>query len=148
MVFPSSNRKNFFWSGLIILNDTGAHTFFDVKLKIPPDDTDTATLYTSDVPPLLIKKEDTLRVQFILENCVGITPLRCKVTETLFNGSGLDSIEEVKPGNIFTFTSSNSEWQFFRQDKITPSWLLHSISVKIPLAQIKRFFNAQMIGNV
>jgi hypothetical protein len=134
-----SADKNFFWHGVLSLNELGAHAFFDVKIKKNvPDAPNNVGLFTSDIPPLPLTGSDTLHVTFLLENNVGLNTVRYRVVESQFPGAELmRAVEEAaSPTPTITVTSENGEWQFSLQQQ---TWILRSILLYVPMAQLRKF---------
>jgi hypothetical protein len=134
-----SSDKNFFWHGVLSLNELGAHAFFDVKIKKNvPDAPNNVGLFTSDLPPLPLTGSDTFHVTFLLENNVGLNTVRYRVVESQFSGAELmRAVEEApSPSPTITVTSENGEWQFSLQQQ---TWILRSILLYVPMAQLRKF---------
>jgi hypothetical protein len=134
-----SADKNFFWHGILSLNELGAHAFFDVKIKKNvPDAPNTVGIFTSDVPPLPLTATDTFNVTFLLENNVGLNTVRYRVAEAQFPGSELMRAVEEAPGPTSTITvsSETGEWQFSLQQQ---TWILRSILLYVQMAQLRKF---------
>lgn len=134
----AASEKNFFWHGVLSLNELGAHAFFDVKIKKNvPDAPNTVGIFTSDVPPLPLTATDTLHVTFMLENNVGLNTVRYRVAEAQFTGAELmRAVEENGPQGAVTVTGESGEWQFSLQQQ---TWILRSILLYVPMAQLKKF---------
>ena len=134
-----ASDKNFFWHGILSLNELGAHAFFDVKIKKNvPDAPNMVGIYTSDIPPLPMTASDTLHVTFLLENNVGLNTVRYRVAESQFAGSELTHALEQSAGpqSSVTVTSESGEWQFSQQGQ---SWILRSIMLYVPMTQLRKF---------
>ena len=123
-----SSEKNFFWHGILSLNDLGAHAFFDVKIKKNvPDAPNMVGIMTSDIPPLPMTPNDTLHVTFLLENNVGLNTVRYRVAESSFSGTELFKVIEESPNphsSTITAAVDTGEWQFSLQGT---TWILRSI---------------------
>lgn len=129
-------RRSFFWNGVLQLNETGGHAFFDIRVRKTQDNPPQVFIYTSDVPPIPLKaKEDVLRVSFFLENNVGTTTIRYKMADSLCDGKALESRTANCNQNFISITNDTSEWHFIKQT----SWLLYYVSIKIPPDQVKKF---------
>jgi hypothetical protein len=101
--------KNFFWHGILSLNELGAHAFFDVKIKKNvPDAPNAVRIFTSDIPPLLLTASDTLHATLLLENNVGLNTVRYCVTESQFLGTELMRAVESAAGLTTTIPSPSS----------------------------------------
>ena len=134
-----SSDKNFFWHGILSLNELGAHAFFDVKVKKNvPDAPNMVGLFTSDIPPLPLSPTDTLHVTFLLENNVGLNTVRYRVVESQFTGAELQQQIDASPGphNQITVTVESGEWTFSLQQR---TWILRSILLYVPMAQLRKF---------
>jgi hypothetical protein len=134
-----ASDKNFFWHGILSLNELGAHAFFDVKIKKNvPDAPNMVGLLTTDIPPLPLTANDTLHVTFLLENNVGLNTVRYRVAESQFAGADLmRAVEEsASPNPAVTVTSDVGEWQFSLQQT---TWILRSILLYVPMAQLRKF---------
>ena len=134
-----SSDKNFFWHGVLSLNELGAHAFFDVKVKKNvPDAPNMVGIFTSDIPPLSLTATDTLHVTFLLENNVGLNTVRYRVTESSFTGAELmQSVEAATgPSTTITVTSESGEWSFSLQQR---TWILRSILLYVPMSQLRKF---------
>jgi len=134
-----SSEKNFFWHGILSLNELGAHAFFDVKIKKNvPDAPNMVGIMTSDIPPLPLTISDTLHVTFLLENNVGLNTVRYRVAECSFSGSELFKVVGDSPGphSTVTVTIETGEWQFSMQGN---TWILRSILLYVPMAQLRKF---------
>ena len=131
--------KNFFWHGVLSLNDMGAHAFFDVKIKKNvPDAPNMVGIYTSDIPPFPLGASDSLHVTFLLENNVGLNTVRYRVADSQFGGSELIKAVNEAPSNQGTITVSNEagEWQFSLQQQ---TWIIRSILLYVPMSQLRKF---------
>jgi len=93
------------------------------------------SLYTSDVPPVPVKKEDVLKATFLLENNVGANTVRYKIAEATFLGSVLEKQTVNLNQNFVSITTDTAEWHFMKQT----NWVLYFISVKVPAEQLKKF---------
>jgi hypothetical protein len=134
-----ASDKNFFWHGILSLNELGAHAFFDVKIKKNvPDAPNMVGIFTSDVPPLPLTLNDTFHVTFLLENNVGLNTVRYRVAESQFLGTELmRAVEEsAGPNTAITVTSESGEWQFSLQQQ---TWILRSILLYVPMTQLRKF---------
>jgi hypothetical protein len=134
-----ASDKNFFWHGILSLNELGAHAFFDVKIKKNvPEAPNMVGLLTTDIPPLPMTGNDTLHVTFLLENNVGLNTVRYRIAESQFAGTDLmRAVEEsAAPNPVITVTSSLGEWQFSLQQQ---TWILRSILLYVPMAQLRKF---------
>lgn len=134
-----SSDKNFFWHGILSLNELGAHAFFDVKVKKNvPDAPNMVGIFTSDIPPLPLGQTDTLHVTFLLENNVGLNTVRYRVAESQFTGAELmHAVEEqAGPHSLITVTVDSGEWQFSLQQR---TWILRAITLYVPMAQLRKF---------
>lgn len=135
----ASSEKNFFWHGILSLNELGAHAFFDVKIKKNvPDAPNMVGIFTSDIPPLPLTASDTLHVTFLLENNVGLNTVRYRVAESQFAGAELmRALEEnTGPQTAITVSCESGEWQFSLQQQ---TWILRSILLYVPMAQLRKF---------
>lgn len=132
-------EKNFFWHGVLVINDTNYHSFFDVKTKKDvPDAPNMIGLYTSDVPALPLAETDTMQVSFSIENNIGGNSSRFKVVEASLSGADLVRATEeypVPPPNVVV-TNEMGEWQYSLQDK---TYILRSILVFVSLAQLRKY---------
>lgn len=134
-----SSDKNFFWHGILNLNDLGAHAFFDVKIKKNvPDAPNQVGIMTSDIPPLPMNETDTLHATFLLENNVGLNTVRYRVAEASFPGNQLyQAIKEVAgPQTTISVPFEKGEWQFSKQGT---TWILRQILLYVPMAQLRKF---------
>ena len=53
-------ERNFFWHGILALNENGGHTFFDVRLKKSVKGSPLMIgLFTNDIPPFPLSSTDT-----------------------------------------------------------------------------------------
>ncbi|KAJ5068654.1 hypothetical protein M0811_02597 [Anaeramoeba ignava] len=132
-------NKSFFWHGILALNDFGEHAFFDIKVrKSSKENSSHISIYTSDVPPIPVQSEDTVRVTFLLENSVGLNTVRYKVAESIFLGRQLaqKTANVTSQQNFVSVNTEDSEWHFMRQANC---WVLYFISVKIPASKLKKF---------
>jgi hypothetical protein len=86
----------YFWHGILWVGDVGEHAFFDVKRRTNPDFS-SASLFTTDVPPVLVRADDTLVAFFLLENSTGLQTVRHKV------GQASASAAEVCVAVFFLF---------------------------------------------
>ena len=131
--------KNFFWHGILSLNDLGAHAFFDVKIKKNvPDAPNQVGISTSDIPPLPMNPGDTLHVTFLLENNVGLNTVRYRVVEASFPGDQLyQAVKETSgPQTTIAVPYEKGEWQFSKQGS---TWILRQILLYVPTQQLKKF---------
>jgi len=87
---PAAADAKFFWHGILWLNDLGEHAFFDIRSRHSVD-MSTASVFSTDVPPLLVRAEDSLHVMFLLENSTGLQIIRHKVGEAVLAGSAVRS---------------------------------------------------------
>lgn len=134
-----SSDKNFFWHGILHLNELGAHAFFDVKIKKNvPDAPNMVGIMTSDIPPLpMMNETDSLHVTFLLENNVGLNTVRYRVAESVFQGKDLFAMaEDAAHQTSITVTVESGEWQFSKQGT---TWILRSILLYVPMAQLRKF---------
>ena len=116
-----SSDKNFFWHGILSLNELGAHAFFDVKVKKNvPDAPNMVGLFTSDIPPLPLSPTDTLHVTFLLENNVGLNTVRYRVVESQFTGAELQQQIDASQGAML-LQSALVEKPSEKNDNIQPS---------------------------
>ena len=127
-------EKNYFWHGVLSLNENGGHTFFDVKYrKNPRQDKRSESsigLYTNDIPPFPLGTTDTLSISFILENNMGLTCARETICEGKIIGSDLQNALAAQQGpvdNIIVETE-NGAWQFVLMEK---TWVLRGVLVNI-----------------
>lgn len=98
---PAESLRGFFWHGIVWKNEVGEHAFYDVKIRSGASDYSSTTLMTSDLPPLVVREDDTVRVLFLLENSYGLQTVRYKVSEASIKGSQVRSVSPshaVKPG--------------------------------------------------
>jgi len=130
-------EKNYFWHGVLCLNENGGHTFFDVKYrKNPkpdrrnPDQSNLISLYTNDIPPFPLGTTDTLSIQFILENNMGLTTKRDCICEGKITGTqlqtALQQIESTQESVIVE--TENGSWQFILMEK---TWVLRGVMISI-----------------
>jgi hypothetical protein len=134
-----ASDKNFFWHGILSLNELGAHAFFDVKIKKNvPDAPNMVGLLTTDIPPLPLTANDTLHVTFLLENNVGLNTVRYRIAESQFAGADLmHAVEQsAGPNPAITVKSELGDWQFSLQQT---TWILRSILLYVPMAQLRKF---------
>lgn len=134
-----SSDKNFFWHGILNLNDLGAHAFFDVKIKKSvPNAPNFVGIMTSDIPPLPLEKGDSLHVTFLLENNVGLNTVRYRVADSVFQGSSLyDAIEKNQACQAtINVAVETGEWTFSKQGS---TWILRHILLYVPMSQLRKF---------
>lgn len=134
-----SSDKNFFWHGILSLNDLGEHAFFDVNIKKNvPDAPNMVGIYTNDIPPLPMSSSDIMNVTFLLENNVGLRTLRYRVAEAHLEGMEFMKFIKEKPPeqDTVTITTKTGEWVFSLQQQ---TWILRSILTYVPLAQLRKF---------
>ncbi|KAJ3434208.1 hypothetical protein M0813_24205 [Anaeramoeba flamelloides] len=132
-------QTGFFWHGILSLNDFGEHAFFDIKVrkksqKNPP----IVSIYSSDIPPIPVRSEDTLNVKILLENNVGLSTVRYKVAEAQFSGEALESKTTNIPitQNFISINNQGNEWHFMRQNNC---WVIYFISLQVLYSKIKKF---------
>ena len=133
-----SAEKNFFWHGILTLNDNGSHAFFHVEVKKNvPDAPNKVGIFTNDVPPLPMGDGDVMHVSFLLENNVGLNTIRYRVAESEFSGSLLKAALEQNPGvSSIPVQTETGEWVFQAQDR---TWILRSIMLYVPMPQLRKF---------
>jgi hypothetical protein len=133
--------RNFFWHGVLQLNENGGQTFFDVRSKKQvPGAPQRLGLYTADIPPFPLASTDTLTCSFILENNQGLTCQRNKVCEASLPGSELEKAianppPKSTPDSILV-TTETGEWQF---QLIQKCWVLRSVLVYVAQSVLKEF---------
>ncbi|KAL6054630.1 CARDB domain-containing protein [Balamuthia mandrillaris] len=134
-----SNTPSFFWNGILTVDDNGSHSFFAIKLtkdlsSSPPK----VSLFTSDLPPVPVTKETTLRATFLLENNVGVTTVRYKIAEATLFGSSLEGKNAaISSDGILTVKTEMAEWRFLKQQ----NWLLQDLNVRVPPEQLQKFIS-------
>lgn len=134
-----SSEKNFFWHGILSLNDLGEHAFFDVKIrKNVPGAPNIVGIYTDDIPPLPMSASDIMNVTFLLENNVGLRTLRYLVAESHLEGvEFMQFVSEKSPeSGTVTVTTKSGEWVFMEHQQ---TWILRSILAYVPLAQLRKY---------
>ncbi len=94
--------QSYFFSATVLVNESEEHAIFDVRWRKNPAD-GTMQFYTSDLPPIPIKPNTSLKAVFFVENAVGVTPVKYKLGELQFNGSSLE-IHTLNPHNISNST--------------------------------------------
>lgn len=132
-------EKNFFWHGILTINEFNVISFFDVKTKKDVPDAPTMIgLYTNDVPAIMITESDTVHVNFNIENNISGTPTRFKVVDTTFFGSELARVVEESQGekSQITVSLNSGEWTFSLQGTV---YILRSFIIYVSLAQLKKY---------
>jgi hypothetical protein len=122
-----SLERTLFWHGILMLNENGGHTFFDVRMKRQvPGAPATVGLYTNDIPPFPLNPTDTLTCMFVLETNQGWTCQRNTICEATLSGSELQTtLESAKPNaTVCLVATDTGEWHFELLDK---TWALRSI---------------------
>lgn len=117
------------WDCILLVNDNQRYAFSDVKARPIQGG---ALLYSSDLPPIPIKKDDTIKAIFILDY---LSPPTCKpirIGEMSTNGAALFS---AAPTATLGATGSHllvlkakgdeAEFHFSRRDLPEANWLLH-----------------------
>ena len=132
-------EKNFFWHGVLSLNENGGHTFFDVKYRKSPrqdrrNDFGGIGLFTNDIPPFPLGTTDTLSVSFILENNMGLTCKRETICEGSILGSELQNAlaAQQNPVDVIIVETENGAWQFCLMEK---TWVLRGVLINITSVQ-------------
>lgn len=130
--------KNFFWHGVLMFNENGGHTFFDVRTKKSvPGSPQMIGLYTNDIPPFPLSSTDTLTCTFVLENNMGLTTQRHSICEGSLPGSELQKAIEAQgnAADVLLVNTDTGEWQFqMLNDK---SWVLRAVILYVAQATLK-----------
>lgn len=130
-------ERNFFWHGILSLNENGGHTFFDVRTKKSvPGAPAMMGLYTNDIPPFPLSSTDTLTCTFVLENNMGLTTQRNTICEASLPGSELEKTLEAQGGepDQILVVNEQGEWQFQLLEK---TWVLRAVLLYVQVAVLK-----------
>eukprot|EP01102_Stenamoeba_stenopodia_P004983 TRINITY_DN15486_c0_g1_i1.p1 TRINITY_DN15486_c0_g1~~TRINITY_DN15486_c0_g1_i1.p1 ORF type:complete len:138 (+),score=19.64 TRINITY_DN15486_c0_g1_i1:383-796(+) len=129
-------KPSYFWSGILTLNGNEEHAFYDVKVKNQGHLA--YQVFTSDLPPIPVGKNDTLRVLFQLENNSGGNQ-RYAICEGTFSGNLLEGTDHQQ-GNVVSVESDSAEWHFIKQNSAdSTAWLLCFVCLRIPASGLKKF---------
>jgi hypothetical protein len=120
---PASGPQ-YFWSATLTLNECAEHAAFDIKVRKSTQDTALVYLCTGDVPPLVVKKGDVLRVRFYLENAYGITPSKFKIAEAALSWTAIEPRSAGVSANSLLVVDEGNEWQLARFDRPMASWFI------------------------
>lgn len=109
----------------MIVNDTQRYAFSGVHVRQIPGG---AILYTTDLPPIPFKKDDTLKALFILDFLTPPNRKPMRIAEVSITGSALEAaVAAGNVGNIVTLQGKpdTTEVHFSRRDAPDANWLLH-----------------------
>jgi hypothetical protein len=125
------------WDCILLVNEQ-RYAFSDVKARPVQGG---AILYSSDLPPIPIKKDDVIKAVFILDY---LSPPSCKpirIGEMSTNGAALfAAAPSATPSGtgghllVLKAKSDEAEFHFSRRDAPDANWLLHCASAVSPCA--------------
>ena len=130
-------ERNFFWHGILSLNDNGGQTFFDVRLKKSVKGSPSLVgLFTNDIPPFPLSSTDTLTCTFVLENNMGLTTQRNTICEASLPGTELQKALEEQQVEFdqIVVTNEDGEWLFQLLEK---TWVLRAVVLYCQQAALK-----------
>eukprot|EP01104_Vermistella_antarctica_P018797 TRINITY_DN70_c1_g1_i1.p3 TRINITY_DN70_c1_g1~~TRINITY_DN70_c1_g1_i1.p3 ORF type:complete len:174 (-),score=45.49 TRINITY_DN70_c1_g1_i1:431-952(-) len=161
----AADHRSFFWTG-VLTRGTDTYSFFDVKVKKGPPIADGSCfqIYTSDLPPIPVRKNDVFHASFMVESNSGYTStVRYRLADATVHGSLLEGKTTV--GSVLAITTDDSEWHFSKRSSastsssalggggssvLTPkpaeddkdadvTWVLYFVSVRVPTSSLKKF---------
>jgi hypothetical protein len=134
-----SLERTFFWHGILMFNENGGHTFFDVRMKRQiPGAPAKVGLSTNDIPPFPLHPTDTLTCRMVLENNQGQDCQRHQICEAALSGTELQAtISSAKPGATKCVVATETgEWEFEQLAK-TGEWVVRSVVLFAPVSSLK-----------